>query len=116
MFEKTRSVRNRNESCSRDEDSVCRSVSLVSMRSDVRTDTEVFGMLVHRSFNVGRDGRSALVENSKLWKMVEKSGHSHLNFSSYPQLCFQNELKARCETHPLFLTTTKQIFPFFPRI
>lgn len=42
------------------------------------TDSQVFGMLVHLSFDIRRNSTCALIEYSEVWQVVEESCQSHL--------------------------------------
>jgi len=80
------------------------------------TDSEILCVLIHRSLDVGRDRGCTLVENGKFRKVVEESRHSHLQQRrdrEHNESCWNKE-KGR--TYSLFLSSTEQIFPFFPRI
>ena len=38
-------------------------------------DSEFATLVVHRPFHIDGDCRSAFIENSELWSMIEQSGH-----------------------------------------
>ena len=89
VLEETRSVRNSDESC------LIPTSQLhfpASRDHSTRTDTEIFGVLIHRAFNIGRNSRSAFVQNGEFWEVVEETSHSHLcrvYFSMTIRLCLR---------------------------
>jgi hypothetical protein len=70
-------------------------------------------MLIHRPFDVSRDGARAFVEHAVFWQVIKQSRDAHLHDGSKLRRASQ-ALKIEETTNPLLLAATENVLPFLP--